>query len=71
MPQQPFQITGLTIDEIKYQANELLRILFEDRIGGYDKSDLKENTILSLDSSKNVVSSGIHGEELVYYSGKR
>ena len=71
MPQQPFQITGLTIDEIKYQANELLRILFEDRIGGYDKDSLTGNSFIATDLNKNIVSVVGQTEDLVYYAGKR
>ena len=71
MPEKPFDITGTNIEEIKFQANELIRILFEDRIGGYDKSDFTENRVLAIDSEKNVVSTGITGEDCIYYAGKR
>jgi len=56
MPEMPFAVTGLTIEELKTQVNELFRTLFEDRLGGYERTLLDTNKILSLDSSKDVVS---------------
>lgn len=65
MPELPFQATDIS------DANELFRILFEDRIGGYDKDTLIANRMLGLDSEKNVVTTDITGEDFVYYAGKR
>jgi hypothetical protein len=65
MPEMPFPITGQTIGEVRLQTTELLRILFEDRIGGYARGDLTENKYLSLNSTKDVVST----EESGYAQG--
>ena len=59
MPEMPFAVTGQTIEEIKAQVNELIRTLYEDRIGGYDRTILDPNKLLALDSSKDVVSSEV------------
>ena len=61
MPELPFAVTGVTIEEIKQQVNELLRIIFEDRIGGYERTALSTNKLLSLNSSKDVVSTEVSG----------
>ena len=57
MPEMPFAVTGNTIEEIRAQVNELLRTLFEDRLGGYERTLLDTNKLLALDSSKDVVTS--------------
>jgi len=61
MPDMPFVITGASLEEIKLQTNELFRILFEEKIGGYDREYLSANRMLSLDSSKDVVSNQLAG----------
>jgi hypothetical protein len=61
MPEMPFAITGSNLEEIKQQATELFRILFEDRIGGYDKGELSVNKFLALNGSKDVVTTQVSG----------
>ena len=61
MPEMPFPISGLTIEELRMQANELFRVLFEDRLGGYERAELTENKFLSLNSTKDVVSTETSG----------
>jgi len=61
MPDMPFAITGGTLDEITRQTNELFRILFEEKIGGYDREYLSANRMLSLNSSKDVISTEVSG----------
>jgi hypothetical protein len=61
MPEMPFAVTGQTLEEIKSQVNELLRTLFEDRLGGYDRTLLDPSKLLSLNASKDVVSTEASG----------